>query len=709
MRKSFGVFVLAAVIPGALLAAGPTHAAPSPGAHVSASSSRALTFRAAKKFKSTKLVVTVTGVPAGASAQLKVTGPTFSKRITRSTTLSKLTPGTYRVTAATVPARGGRAVPKPTSVKIKVKAKKTARAKISYRFVANPPPPKVAPGAPTAVHGTSGDSQVALAWTAPAFKGSAAISDYWVQYSTNSGTTWNTFTHLSSPTAAAAVAGLTNGTAYLFRVAALSSAGTGTSSAVSSPITPVGVPGAPTGVSASPGNAKATVSWIAPASNGGLAITGYTVASSPGNKTCTTNGALTCDVTGLTNGTAYLFTVTATNNLGASGPSVTSSAVTPQVLAVPGAPTVVSATAGDAKATVSWAAPVSDGGSAVTGYTVTSNPGDQTCTTGGALTCDVTGLTNGTSYSFTVAAGNSVGVGAPSAASSAVIPAVPAGGGNIDPTSRASVKQSYADYAATTSVADGFTGDVNTCSAGATSSAFQQAQLDQINWYRNINGLSNVVNDPIMTGRAQEAALMMSAAGALSHSVGGDWPCWSGEGSYSAARSNLSLGATGMGIYIDDWGTNNTFVGHRRWLLYPRLEKVGIGFVTNSGGWSAGAVQVIDGIGPSVAAHSTAWPNAGYTPIQTLPSSNRWSFSYPSANFSGASISVLRDGNSVPITVSSRTDNGYGDNTIVWEMPDLGLTEVSPDTVFTVEVTGAVVSSVTRSFSYTVTAFDAAP
>ncbi|WP_035941072.1 fibronectin type III domain-containing protein, partial [Knoellia aerolata] len=138
----------------------------------------------------------------------------------------------------------------------------------------------------------------------------------------------------------------------------------------------VTVPAAPTAVTATAGDGSATVSWTAP-SNGGSPITGYTVTPYVGATaqvpwTVTGNPpATSTTVTGLTNGTAYTFRVAATNVAGTGPASAGSNAVTPVgVVTVPGTPTGVSATAGDASAMVSWTAP-SHGGSAITGYTVT--------------------------------------------------------------------------------------------------------------------------------------------------------------------------------------------------------------------------------------------------------------------------------------------------------------------------------------------------
>jgi hypothetical protein len=177
-------------------------------------------------------------------------------------------------------------------------------------------------------------------------------------------------------------------------------------------------PGAPTSVVATAGNAKATITFTAPSSDGGSAITGYTVTSSPGGLTGTGTGS-PITVLGLTNGTAYTFTVTATNVNGTGPASSASSSVTPST--VPGAPTGVIATAGNALATVEFTAPVSNGGSVITSYTVTSTP-NGFIGTGSSSPIIVTGLTNLTAYTFTVVATNINGNSASSAASNSVIP-----------------------------------------------------------------------------------------------------------------------------------------------------------------------------------------------------------------------------------------------------------------------------------------------
>ncbi len=206
----------------------------------------------------------------------------------------------------------------------------------------------------------------------------------------------------------------------------LAACGGGSGSGSSSTST---VPNAPTIGNVVGGNAQVTVSFTAPANNGGSAITGYTVTSTPAGGVDSNAGstALIHTITGLTNGTSYTFKVVATNAVGNSAASAPSTAVTPTAPAaptVPGAPTIGAATAGNAQASVSFVAPANTGNSAITGYTVTSTPAGGVDSNAGttALTHVITGLTNGTAYTFKVHATNAIGNSVESASSNSVTP-----------------------------------------------------------------------------------------------------------------------------------------------------------------------------------------------------------------------------------------------------------------------------------------------
>ncbi|MEO5780277.1 MAG: peroxidase family protein [Arthrobacter oryzae] len=196
------------------------------------------------------------------------------------------------------------------------------------------------------------------------------------------------------------------------------------------------VPNAPVIGTATAGNASATVNWTAPTVGAAdsfsvkvLDVTTNPAGVQVGTLRTAPAGATSLAVTGLTNGSQYRFQVLATNALGDSPFSAVSNSVTPAEAVTPGAPTIGTATAGDASATLTWTAPGTDGGSAITGYSVRAFAGAVLAKTqaiaGNVGTVVITGLTNGTAYTFDVAAINAVGTGAFSARSAAVTPAVP--------------------------------------------------------------------------------------------------------------------------------------------------------------------------------------------------------------------------------------------------------------------------------------------
>lgn len=94
------------------------------------------------------------------------------------------------------------------------------------------------PPAPTSVIASAGNAQVTVSWAAPSVLAQTPITDYTVQYSSDSGSTWTTFTRSASAATSATVTGLANGTAYVFRVSATNGVGAGSYSAASSAATP---------------------------------------------------------------------------------------------------------------------------------------------------------------------------------------------------------------------------------------------------------------------------------------------------------------------------------------------------------------------------------------------------------------------------------------------------------------------------------------
>ncbi|KQX97256.1 hypothetical protein ASD22_08165 [Rhodanobacter sp. Root480] len=262
----------------------------------------------------------------------------------------------------------------------------------------------IAPDAPTIGTATAGDASAVVSFTPPASDGGTPITGYTVTSSPGG----ITASGVGSPIT---VTGLTNGTTYTFTVTATNSEGTGAVSAASNSVTPRG---AQTITFNNPGTQNfGTTPTLTATATSTLAVT-FT-ASTPGVCTITSGGTLTF----IAAGTCVIDADQPGN--AAWLPAATVTQIFSVAAVMPGVPTIGTATAGDASATVSFIAPASSGGDAITGYTVTSSPGAITGS-GTASPITVTGLTNGTTYTFTVTATNSAGPSGTSAPSNSVTP-----------------------------------------------------------------------------------------------------------------------------------------------------------------------------------------------------------------------------------------------------------------------------------------------
>ena len=280
------------------------------------------------------------------------------------------------------------------------------------------------PGDVSQVTATPGDGSALVQWDPPSDRGSP-ISAYLVSW----GHTSVVVTGESYE-----ITGLENGRSYPVRVGAINNVGIGVylrsvnhpfwyvSVGVTpdGPIDGPGAPGAPGGVVVVPGDGSLSVSWEAPADDGGAAVSAYQVsweaAGQPGTARQADVGAASSHVvTGLVNGTDYVVAVAAVNSAGA-GQAAAVTAAPEEAGARPGAPGSVVVVPGDGMLLVSWAAATDSAGVAASAYEVSWEAAGQSGTArqadvGAALSHVIIGLVNGTDYVVAVAAANSAGTG----------------------------------------------------------------------------------------------------------------------------------------------------------------------------------------------------------------------------------------------------------------------------------------------------------
>jgi uncharacterized protein YkwD len=290
------------------------------------------------------------------------------------------------------------------------------------------------------------------------------------------------------------------------------------------------------------------------------------------------------------------------------------------------------------------------------------------------------------------------------------------GGYSIDAGNREQVRLFYNSvYASSAGIASGWGGSIAGCAAGDTSAEFKAAVLRRINWFRALAGVPAAVQlDPSFNQQAQQAALIMAANEQLSHTPPSSWLCYSSTGAQAAGKSDLTLGRNGPDAigesYMRDEGANNFEVGHRRWLLYPQTQSMGTGDV--DGALQVNALWVQDanvfGARPPVRDGFVAWPTKGYTPYALVYP--RWSFSYPGADFSSATVTMSENGAAIA-TRKETPVTGYGEPTLVWfpgsYVDGMKWAKPAADTVYRVTIANVKVGGVTQGpFVYEATVFD---
>jgi|GEM_PF-1006760 len=511
------------------------------------------------------------------------------------------------------------------------------------------------------------------------------------------------------------------------------------------------VPSAPTSVVAVSGDAQLAVTWVAPASTGGSAITEYLVKYSSNSGSTWTRffpssglpiTALSCTVTGLTNGTPYVIKVIAQNAVGIGPPSAHSAPATPAT--VPSVPTSVVAVRSDAQLAVTWVAPASTGGSPITNYLVkySSNSGStwmRFFPSSGmpitALSCTVTGLTNGTPYVIKAIAQNAVGISPPSAYSASATPLTTA----LTPS-----------FGATTSTADGFTVQISNYDASYTwagtatasgsvvvsasglvmvtgvaastnsTATITTTQANTVGGSALVTATSRVAMSMVTVGNAGNAADTNTGSlyGAVSYTYRiGAYDVTDSQymaflnavgqtDTYGLYNTNMGTdaqiaqisrsGASGSYSYNVMNGTDNrpiTWVSwfdcarFSNWMSNGQPSGAQTSTTTEDGAYNVNGATT----GNAVAANATN-PNTGLAPKYRIPLENEW---YKAAYYKGGSTSAgywiyATQSNSAPGTTIGSSPNQANYNNAIGHATDVGLLSGSGSFYGTFDQTGNV-------------------
>ena len=293
-----------------------------------------------------------------------------------------------------------------------------------------------APAAIAELRTTAGDQKVRVQWDTPENNGREITHYQYSVFATRPGESTHTVVWpqklpgSDGDTTSADISGLTNGLPHIIGIAAVNAVGV-TPPTWKTGLVPTAKPGPPRNLAAEPGGQAVTLSWTAPESDGGAAVTGYSFqqkagAAGFGDWTQVPGSDVTTrdhTATGLTNGVVHSFRVRAGNDQGEGSASGEASA-TPT--SVPSEPQDLTATAGNAVTTLNWTSPASSGGLTITGYQYRHQAGGEPFTAWADLpgsnvntsTAVFTELTNGAAYTFQIRAKTAGNKGAAAQANS---------------------------------------------------------------------------------------------------------------------------------------------------------------------------------------------------------------------------------------------------------------------------------------------------
>lgn len=257
-------------------------------------------------------------------------------------------------------------------------------------------------------------------------------------------------------------------------------------------------------------------------------------------------------------------------------------------------------------------------------------------------------------------------------------------------------------------------GNASNCNPGTLPDDVLAKAFLRIKYFRKVAGISNsgISIEADLNAKCQKHALMTTANNnTLSHTPDASWKCYTADGADAAKNGNIAYGRSNVesvSQWMEDAGSNNTKVGHRRWILYSMATKYGFGCTQD-----AATMWVINnGSGFNLPASSPefiAWPASGYIPRQVVYP--RWSFAVPlgsfpfQVDFTNATVSMVNaSGGNVPLTIvhkASISSTYVGDNTIVWEPTGINLSSTE-DQKYTVTINGVMVNGVSKNYTYQV-------